>query len=166
MAGLIDELVVVLNEMNDLYEQLIKSGKDKRDVIIKNNIEQLQKINDDENILVGKSLKLNKKREELFSDIAFVLNKDPENMTLSELIKCIDKQAESENVKKARDKMAGLLSELKTTNENNRMLIEESLNQAEFSMNLLRGSLSRKPYYCDTLGNEIPNGDRLFDIKQ
>ena len=66
MAGLIDELIVVLDEMNDLYEQLIKSGKDKLEVIIKNNIEELQKINADENVLVGKTLKLDKKREELF----------------------------------------------------------------------------------------------------
>ncbi len=166
MAGLIDELIVVLDEMNDLYEQLIKSGKDKLEVIIKNNIEELQKINADENVLVGKTLKLDKKREELFSDIAFVLNKNPEDMTLTNLIEYIDKQAESENVRKARDKASELLAELKKTNEHNRMLIEESLSQAEFSMNLLRGSLSKRPYYCDTLGNEIPTGDRLFDIKQ
>lgn len=166
MAGLIDELIVVLDEMNDLYEQLIKSGKDKLEVIIKNNIEELQKINADENVLVGKTLKLDKKREELFSDIAFVLNKNPEDMTLTNLIEYIDKQAESENVRKARDKASELLAELKKTNEHNRMLIEESLSQAEFSMNLLRGSLSKRPYYCDTLGNEIPTDDRLFDIKQ
>ena len=107
-----------------------------------------------------------KKEKSFFSDIAFVLNKNPEDMTLTNLIEYIDKQAESENVRKARDKASELLAELKKTNEHNRMLIEESLSQAEFSMNLLRGSLSKRPYYCDTLGNEIPTGDRLFDIKQ
>lgn len=166
MAGLIDNLVVVLDDMNSLYEQLIESGKEKRNVIIKNNIETLQKINDNENILVGKLLKLDKKREELFSDIAFVLNKNSKEITLTKLIEYISGQKEVENVKSARDKAAVLLSELKQINETNRVLTEESLKQAEFSMNILRGSLSKRPYYCDTMGNEIPTGDRLFDIKQ
>ncbi len=166
MAGLIDELITTLSEMNDLYEQLIKSGKEKRDVIIKNDIEALQKVNENENILVGKTLKLDKKREELFSDIAFVLNKNQEDITLTKLIEYIEEQPEVEDVKKLRDSANELLSELKSINESNKILIEESLNHAEFSMNLLRGSLSKKPYYCDTLGNEIPTGDRLFDIKQ
>ncbi len=166
MAGLINELIVNLNEMNDLYEQLIESGKEKREVIIKNNIEELQKINSNENILVGKTLKLDKKREELFSDIAFVLNKPSENITLTKLIEYIDKQAEAEDVRKARDRASHLLAKLKEINESNRILIEEALNQTEFSMNVLRGTLSGKPYYCDTHGNEIPTGDRFFDIKQ
>jgi len=166
LAGLINELIVTLDEMNNLYEGLIKSGNEKRDIIIKNDIEALHKINENENILVGKTLKLDKKREELFSDIAFVLNKNPKEMTLTKLIECIDKQAEAEDVKKIRDKAEGLLSELKKINENNRVLIDESLNQAEFSMNLLRGTLSKRPYYCDTRGNEIPTGERFFDIKQ
>lgn len=166
MAGLINDLILTLNEMNDLYEQLITTGKEKRDVIIKNDIESLQKINENENILVGKTLKLDKKREELFSDIAFVLNKNPEEITLTKLIEYIDKQNEVNDVIAAKEKAEKLLAELKKTNESNRTLIEESLNQAEFSMNLLRGSLSKRPYYCDTLGNEIPTGERLFDIKQ
>ncbi len=166
MAGLINDLITTLNEMNDLYEQLISSGKEKRTVVIKNDIEALQKINENENILVGKSLKLDKKREELFSDIAFVLNKDQKDITLTKLIEYIKEQPEVEDVKLLHDNAEKLLAELKTINESNKVLIEESLNQAEFSMNLLRGSLSKKPYYCDTLGNEIPTGDRLFDIKQ
>jgi len=166
LAGLINELIVNLNDMNNLYEQLIESGKEKRKVIIKNNIEELQKINADENILVRKTLKLDKKREELFSDIAFVLNKPSENITLTKLIEYIDTQAEAEDVKKARERASCLLAELKEINENNRILIEEALNQTEFSMNVLRGTLSKKPYYCDTHGNEIPTGDRFFDVKQ
>lgn len=166
MAGLIDELVTTLNEMNDLYEQLIISGKEKKECIIKNNIEKLQKINELETETVGKTLKLDKKREELFSDIAFVLNKNQNDMTLEKLIEYIDKQQEVESVRNARDKAQALLKELKQLNESNGVLINESLNQAEFSMNLLRGSLSRRPYYCDTRGNEIPTNDRLFDIKQ
>ncbi len=166
MAGLIDKLIETLDEMNDLYEKLVESGKEKRGIIIKNDIDSLQKINDNENILIGKTLKLDKKREELFSDIAFVLNKDQKDMTLSKLIEYIDKQAEAEDVRKAKDRAENLIKELKKTNENNRILIEESLSQAEFSMNLLRGSLSRRPYYCDTMGNEIPTDERLFDTKQ
>ncbi len=166
MAGLIDKLIITLDEMNNLYEQLIESGKEKRDVIIKNDIDSLQKINDNENIIIGKTLKLDKKREELFSDIAFVLNKEQEKMTLTKLIEYIDKQSEAEEVKKERNRSEKLLAELKKTNEGNKVLIEESLSQADFSMNLLRGSLSGRPYYCDAMGNEIPTDERLFDTKQ
>ncbi len=166
MAGLIDDLSETLNQMNEIYEKLIQTGKEKKSVIIKNDVEQLHKINDEENSLVGKAIKLDKKREEYFSDIAFVLNKDSKDITLSKIIEYIDKQPEVESVKEIYEKTISLLDELKKINELNNTLIGESLKQAEFQMNLLRGSLSRRPYYCDTLGNEIPTGERFFDIKQ
>ncbi len=166
LAGLINELINNLDELNTLYEKLLESGNEKKQCVIKNDITALQAINDKENILVGKAIKLDKKRTELFDDIAFVLNKNPKEMTLSKLIEYIDTQAEAKDVKRVRDRAETLLSELKQLNEQNKNLIETSLDHAEFSMNLLRGSLSSRPCYYDTQGHEIPTGERLFDIKQ
>lgn len=166
MAGLINELITTLDKLNVLYDELLESAKQKKEAIIKNEIEMIQEINDNENIILGKTEKLDKKRIELFSDIAFVLNKNPDDITITKLSEYIKGQKEEPDVIRVRDTAGKLLKELKEINDQNKQLIEYSLEHAEFSMNLIRSSLSGKPSYYDSLGNELPSSERLFDITQ
>lgn len=167
MAGLIEQLIETVSEQNKIYAQLLEISMKKKSVIIENNIEELQKIVTAENSLVGKSSKLEKARNELFNDISFVLNKKSEEMSLTKIAELMEGKPEAAEIIKVRDEAAEVIKKLKAINDINKDLIEYSLDHIDFSMNVLRSTLSNEPYYYDSAGNEInsPN-KRLFDIKQ
>ena len=167
MAGIIINLIETIKEQISLYEILLESTKEKKRAVIENNIDLINKLNDDDNITVGRIMKLDKKREELFRDIAFVLNKEMKGITITKIIEYIKGQPEEEEVTRLKEKMTSLLSEINDLNEKNKKLIGYAIEQIDFSMNLVRSTLSNEPSYYDTMGNEIlSDNKRLFDAKQ
>ncbi len=167
MAGIIINLIETMKEQISLYEILLESTKEKKRAVIENNIDLINKLNDDDNITVGRIMKLDKKREELFRDIAFVLNKEMKGITITKIIEYIKGQPEEEEVTRLKEKMTSLLSEINDLNEKNKKLIGYAIEQIDFSMNLVRSTLSNEPSYHDTMGNEIlSDNKRLFDAKQ
>lgn len=167
MAGLINNLIKNVQNQTEIYSQLIKTGLNKKEAIVNNDIEKVQQLTDDESLLVGKCNKYNKERIELFKDIAFVLNKNPDELTLSRILVLIEGQEEAPILAKLRDETEALLEELKRVNDMNKTLVDFSLEHLEFSMNVFRQSLSRQPSYYDSTGKEInTSGNSFFDAKQ
>lgn len=167
MAGLIEELMNTVDKQIDIYEELLEIAAKKKVSIVENRVEDLAEFTAVENTLLGRCSRLDKQRETLFNDIAFVLNKKSEDITLTKLIELIKGQPEEERLIKTRDKAFETLNKLKQINDLNRMLVETSLEHIDYSMNVIRGALSPQPYYCDLAGNEIDlPGKMLFDTKQ
>lgn len=166
MAGLVEQLIEIIEEQNIIYEQLLDLSQQKKNVIIENNLEKLQSITDSENILVSKNNKADKKRKEIFKDISFVLNKEEDDITLSTLASLINEQEESKKLNELKNRAFSLLSELKEVNEENKDLIDYSLEHVEFSMNVMRNTLSGEPCYYDSSGQELPSYRGFFDAKQ
>ena len=65
MASLIDELIDVLGQEEKEYQDLILLSQEKTPVIVKGDLEKLQKITEAEQIVIGKINKLEKKRTEV-----------------------------------------------------------------------------------------------------
>lgn len=86
MAGMTGQLVEILTEQTERYEELLGLANEKRDVIIANDIEGLQKINHLENLVVSQNQKLEKKRIALVADMALVLDQKEEDLTLTKII--------------------------------------------------------------------------------
>lgn len=150
-----------------IYEALLEIAAKKKVSIVENNIEEVGEYTSEESTLLGKCSRLDKKRDTLFNDIAFVLNKKPEDITLSKLVELIKGQPEEERLTQIHDKAVDTLKKLKKINDLNRTLVETSLEHIDYSMNLIRGALNPQPYYCDLAGNEINlSGKMLFDTKQ
>ena len=166
MASLINELIYVLEEQNKVYQELLEISSKKKLSIIENDITKLQTFISKENTLVGKSQRLDKKRIQLFKDIAFVLNK-PNQINLSLIIEMIKGQSEEEQLIKIKNKTIELLNKLKIINDQNKELIEISLEHIEVSMNFIRSSVNSEPYFYDSQGNEINHSNKkLFDATQ
>lgn len=166
MAGLTTELVNTINSQNAIYEELIDIGLKKKVAIVENNLQKLQELLSKENELVGKNTKLERNREKIFKDIAFVLNK-PLPINLLQIIELIKGQPESTLIAESRNKSIELLEKLKKINDRNKDLVEVSLEQIEYSMNFIRSSVNNTPYYYDSAGNQINVGDKkLFDATQ
>ncbi|MDE6357036.1 MAG: flagellar protein FlgN [Eubacteriales bacterium] len=165
MASLIEELIETLEEQNKIYETLLEIASKKKVAIIENNIPNLQEIVSQENTIVGRSLRLDKKRNELFDDMGVVLNK--KNATLSDIIEAIKGQEGEKNLIKIKEKAEDILPKLKNLNDQNQELIQMSMDYVEYSMNLIRGGATGKPTYYDSAGNEINVSDKkMFDARQ
>lgn len=165
MAGLINQLIDVLNQQNEIFENLVELSVNKKNVLIKNNVEALKEITDSESSLVNKNSRLDKKRIQCFKDIASVLNIH-DDITLSSLIEIIKNQKEAETLKDIRNKTKNLMETLKKNNDENRQLLQYSIEHVEYSMNVIRTAFTNEPCYYDSSGQEISYGKGLFDAKQ
>lgn len=166
MASLIKELIDTLEEQANIYQALLEIASKKKVSIIENNIDELQAFVKDENVLVGRNQRLEKKRIEFFKDISMVLGKN-EDISLKEIIDNIKGQDGEKELISIREKMLVVLPKLKSINDQNQELLKMSIDYVDFSMNLIRGAGAEAPTYYDLAGNEINSSDRkMFDAKQ
>ena len=166
MAGLIDELLILLREQTEDFSDLAALASEKSEAIVKNDIEHLQKITNIENSLVGRNQKSERRRIQLFNDVATVLNADAETLTISHLAELLEGQPGHGELVEIGDNLRQAADELKKFNEQNRKLIENSLEYIDFSMNLMRSSQTPPSHYTHE-GEEIPcTASTFFDTKQ
>jgi flagellar biosynthesis/type III secretory pathway chaperone len=145
MAGLVSSLIDVLKGQTELFREVIALSVDKKEFIIKNDIEKLRELVKQENVIVPKALKGDKDREKIMADISVVMNKKLEDLTLSYLAELMQGQPEHEALVKAIDEFARAIADLKAANDSTKMLIENALEYIEFNMNIIHSSLEAGP---------------------
>ena len=96
MASLMENLIEVLGQESEEYKGLLALSQEKMRIIASANLEDLQRITDDEQEVVGRLNRLEKRRIEVTADIANVLNKDVEAMKLSNLIEMMSARPEEQ----------------------------------------------------------------------
>lgn len=140
MASLIDELVDILLQENDEYEKLINLSTEKTSTIVKNDIENMQRLVAQEQNVVDRVNVIDKKREATINDICKVLHVSPSDLTVKVLIDLLKKQpTEQKKLADAHRKLKKTLDQMVRVNERNKMLMKESLEILEFEMNLVKG---------------------------
>lgn len=139
MASLMENLIEVLNLESSEYENLLGLSMKKTPVIVAGNMEELAKVTDEEQDAVSKINKLEHKRQEVFTDIANVINKDVNTLMLTDLIEMLTgRPEEQQKLAKVHDRLRSAVYEVKRVNEQNRVLIENALEMVEFDMNMLQ----------------------------
>ena len=171
MASLIENLITILEQESELYEQLIKESMDKTPVIVSNELQRLSEANDREQRIVDEITSISHKRNQALGEIATVLGKDADTITVSEVIELMAKQPEFQHPLIAvRDKMLKQADLLRQVNVHNQNLLKESLEMTEYSINLMQ-SMNQAPetanynkgsYSGATLGGAYSS----FDAKQ
>lgn len=145
MAGLIDELMDTLDKENDEYQRLLELAKEKTGIIVKGDIEALQKITEKEQLLVDRITPLEKKRIEYTKDIATVINRPVETLTITRMMELMESQpAVKDRLSKIHDKLHDTMQELVRTNDLNQSLLKESLELVNFDITLLN-SMKQAP---------------------
>lgn len=134
-----ENLIDVLGQESEEYEGLLALSQKKMRIIAGANLEDLQKITDDEQEVVSRINRLEKRRIEVAADIANVLNKDVETMKLTNLIEMLSaRPAEQAALAAVHDRLKSVVREVQRTNEQNRELLEEALELVNFEMNMLQ----------------------------
>ncbi len=141
MASLMENLIEVLGQECDAYDELLALSQKKTQVIASANLENLQKITDDEQEAVGRVTHLDRRRSEVTADIANVLNRDVETLKLSKMIELMSLRPEEQaKLAEAHDRLQSSVRELRRINEQNRELLVNALEMVEFEMNILQAS--------------------------
>jgi len=162
MAGMMEQLVEILGEQTQRYEELLGLSLEKRDVIVKNDVESLQKLNHLENMVISQNQKLEKRRQELVADMAIVLNEKEDNLTISRMIELMEGKEEAHALTEARDRIRSVIEELSEVNVQNGQLVQNALEYIEYTTNLIRGSQGGTPaaYYPGT--EDVDLGDSSY----
>ncbi len=172
MASLMENLIDVLNRECTEYEGLLDLSQKKTPIIAGGNLEDLQKITDDEQNVVIRINHLEKQRVEVTKDIANVLNRDVEELKLSNLIEMLAaRPVEQEKLTVAHDRLQIAVRNLQRVNEQNKELLTNALEMVEFEMTLLQ-SMKAAPETANynrgayNAGNTMGVTSNGFDAKQ
>jgi flagellar biosynthesis/type III secretory pathway chaperone len=172
MASLMENLMDLLEKENSEYEKLLELSMQKTPVIIQGDIANLEKITDEEQIIVSSVNRLDKEREKVMNDIATVLNKDVQTLKLSLLITLLaERPAEQRRLSDIRRKLKITMDQMMRVNEHNRELIQSSLEMIQYNMNVLK-SMKAAPetanYTRDAFnsGTTMGSNQKRFDAKQ
>lgn len=172
MASLMENLVDVLEKESIEYEILLGLSMDKTPVIVAGDLEKLQKITDEEQLVIARINQLDAKREEVVKDIANVINADPNKVKLVDFIKMLEQRpAEQAQLAQAHDKLRSVALQMQRVNEQNRELIEHAKEMVEFDLNVIHSmkaapetaNYNRGAYSSGSIIGMDRNG---FDAKQ
>lgn len=145
MASLVEELVSVLEAEEKKYQELIECGEQKRDVLIAADVTALEQITAREQLTSDDLMSLGNRQLQTLKDIATVLGKNPEEMTVTRLIGFLDSQPEAQQrLTDARDRLVASAKELKSLNDGNIVLIQQAIELNEFDLTLFK-SLRQAP---------------------
>ena len=172
MASLMENLIEALELESQEYENLLGLSMKKTPAVIAGELEELAKITDEEQIVVGRINRLESKRQEVFADIANVMNKDVETLLLTDLIEMLKtRPEEQQKLARVHDRLRTAVYEVKKVNGQNAILIQNALEMVEFDMNILQ-SLKAAPETANydrealSTGMHMGLGKKGFDAKQ
>lgn len=172
MASLMENLIEVLNAESQEYKSLLGLSSQKTPVIVAGDLNELAIITDEEQAVVSKIENLEKRRNDVFADIANVINKDVNTLKLSDLILMLAKRPdEQQKLAKAHDELKTIVREVKRVNEQNRDLINNAMEMVEFNLNLIQAAQTA-PETANYNRGAYNTGDQMgidrsgFDAKQ
>lgn len=170
MASLIKNLTDILSEEYDCYRKLLELSNQKTEIVVQNKVDDLKPITNNEQRLATNLLKLEKTREELVNDIAIVLNIDKKQLNMTSLIELLKTAEDDQNrLKELKKSINDILVQLKEKNDQNKMLIEQSIEYIDFTVNALQSTkFNAKNKGYASKGNEVEGygENRFFDAKQ
>ena len=172
MASLLENLIDVLDSENTEYDRLVTLAESKTSAIVAGDIENLGKIMEEEQEILGIIQGMDKKRYKFLADIANVVNRDVETLKLIDLIQMLesmpDQKQKLEGVQKSLRKT---IDKLRETNGKNQMLLSERLDMVNFNLDMIR-AMKSAPQTANYSRDAYTNGQSLgilhggFDAKQ
>ena len=170
MAGLVDELLVVMRSEKKEYENILNLNDAKREAIISREVERLEEITPNEEFFSSNLKNLENKRERILKDMAAVTGHDDEIFTVDRVIRVLDNNEEEQKaLVEARSALVSAAKDLKFWNDQNQALLKQALEMVEFDLTLFR-SLKQAPQTANYNQNAYNTGDLLgdsgFDTKQ
>lgn len=159
MASLMEELIITLENEVEEYKRLLNLSLRKTPIIISADLEALGKITDEEQLALTELTHVDKKREQCMKDIADVVNRDVNTLKLTDLINMLSTRPQEQNrLAAVYDQLSEIVSQVRRTNEQNKVLIESSLEMVQFDMNVIQ-AMKSAPETANYTRNAYASGD-------
>ena len=170
MASLVEELVTVLNEEEQMYRRFIEYGEKKRQILIDADVPALEQLTSLEQTSSDELLSLSNRQIQVLKDIATVIGKTEEKMTVTRLIDYLESQPDIQTkLREARDRLLDAAVQVQGLNKQNEALLKQAMELAEFDITLFR-SMRQAPETANYDKNAYNTGTLLgssgFDAKQ
>ncbi|WP_330622451.1 flagellar protein FlgN [Roseburia sp. MSJ-14] len=170
MASLMEDFMDVLEKENVEYEQLTELSLEKRQIIIAGDVPALEEITGREQEITSNLKNLENKREQVVKDMAIVLSKEPQELTITNMIAFLNKQPEEQQkLQDIRKRLKDTLNKMADINTQNEVLLTQAMEMVEFDLTLFK-SMRQAPTTAnyDKRANNTGDvlGSRGFDAKQ
>ena len=167
-----ENLIDVLDGENTEYEKLVTLSESKTSVIVAGDIENLGKIMEEEQEIVGRIQGMEKKRNRFLADIANVVNRDVESLKLIDLIQMLESMPDQkQKLEDVQTDLRKTIDKLRETNGKNQLLLSERLDMVNFNLDMIR-AMKSAPQTANYSKDAYTNGQSLgilhggFDAKQ
>lgn len=139
MASLMEELIIALEKEVEEYKTLLDLSLRKTAIIVSGDLDALAKITGEEQDAITSLSHVDRKREECMKDIANVINKDVKTIKLADLITMLaSRPQEQKRLATVHDNLSEIVAQVRRANEQNKQLIESSLEMVQFDLNILQ----------------------------
>lgn len=170
MASLVEELVIVLEEEAKIYQTLLEYGEKKRRIVIQANIPALEELTSLEQIAGDELLACSNKQVRILQDIATVIGKNDQKMTVTRLIGLMASQPEVQTqLMEIRDRLVTIAEKVQHLNQQNEVLLQQAIEMAEFDITLFK-SMRQAPETANYDSSACNTGSLLgssgFDARQ
>lgn len=170
MASLVEDLVTVLNEEEQLYRRFIEYGEKKRQILIDSDVPALEQLTSLEQMTSDELLSLSNRQIQILKDIATVIGKTGEKLTVTKLVGYLGSQPDIQTkLQEARDGLLDAAGQVQELNRTNEALLKQAMELTEFNITLFR-SMRQAPETANYDKNAYNTGTLLgssgFDAKQ
>ena len=142
MASLIDLLIDDLNNEDTGYNKLLDLSNDKTSAIVKGDVDELQKIFLQEQKLIEELETVEQKRQEDVKEICSILRLPYEQIRVEHIVQILEKKPkEHDALEEVYLRLKRTLNQLTTVNDNNKLLLKESMDMIQFELDLANNSV-------------------------
>jgi hypothetical protein len=135
MSKLVEQLLLVLNKEQEIYDAVVALSREKQAAIVNNKIEDLEQVIQKEKTYSISLVKLEEIREKVLSQLVKEYNLVEINK-LSDLYPYMSEN-DVRQVDHIKTRLVNTVEILGQKNDLNRQLLEQSLEQIEFDLNLI-----------------------------
>jgi flagellar biosynthesis/type III secretory pathway chaperone len=162
----VNAVIEILGNEYDYYRDILEISKSKKKIIVEGKVAELDKIIKLEQNMIFNLGQLEKKREEEVAKLCRSLELNSNTINISELMKVLQPKQKKE-LEDIQGKLREIFSELKSVNDVNGQLIEQSLEYIDYSINLVSGTgMETGSLYEDLGRNKGKQRDKnMFDTK-
>ncbi len=163
----VQNVINILKREYNYYNDMLELSKTKKSIIIEGKVSELDKIVKLEQKMVFDIGQLERAREQETEQICKLSGIDMDTASLSELTKVLGSKYRDE-LAKLQGMLSDTLNELKTINELNGKLIQQSLEYIDYSVNIITSANTATGSLYEDITDKnknVTSKKRIFDTK-
>jgi len=160
----VNELINILTREVEIYQEVLKISKDKTELIVEGKINELDNMTKMEQAFVIDIGKLETLREKVVKGLSDDIGLNPSDITISEIINHLDKE-QAQELEICKNNLLSIINEVKTVNDLNSKLIQNSIDYINFSINVLSSIPETNNNYSNTGDAKEGMQRNYFDVK-